>query len=256
MRVDALASALRDVDGPTIVCLQAGNVNTGSSDPFAAIVPIAHACGAWVHVDGAFGLWANAVPELSALVEGIAAADSWTTDAHKWLNVPYDSGLAMVAHPAPHRAAMSLHASYLVRGIEEERIGMDWVPEASRRSRIIPLYALFRALGRTGLRQMISRTCVLARRMAGRLGAEAGIQILNDVELNQVLVRFGNSDATTRDVIARVQADGTCWAGSAHWQGRDVMRISVSNWSTSEADIDLSADAIVRAFRASSSASS
>jgi glutamate/tyrosine decarboxylase-like PLP-dependent enzyme len=251
MDAEALRSTLARVNGATIVCLQAGNVNTGASDPFEAAIAIAHAHGAWVHIDGAFGLWAAAVPELQRQVVGLARADSWTTDAHKWLNVPYDSGLAIVRHPAPHRAAMSLHASYLVRGAEEERIGMDWVPESSRRGRVIPLYALCRALGRDGIRQMVLRNCMLAQRMADALRRESGVEILNEVVLNQVLVRFADSDRTTRDVIARVQADGTCWAGGAHWHGRDVMRISVSNWSTTEADIDRSADAILRAFRAS-----
>jgi glutamate/tyrosine decarboxylase-like PLP-dependent enzyme len=251
MRADAFLHLAGRIDGPAIVCVQAGNVSTGSSDPFTEIVAAAHARGAWVHVDGAFGLWAAAVPELEARVRGVGGADSWTTDAHKWLNVPYDSGLAIVANPAPHRAAMSLQASYLQRGDDEERIGMDWVPESSRRARVIPLYALFRALGRRGIRDVIRRNCTLATRMADVLRNEDGIEILNEVVLNQVLVRFGSSDAVTRDVIRRVQADGTCWAGGAHWQGREVMRISVSNWSTTADDIDRSAAAIIRAFRAS-----
>ena len=250
MRADALAQAVAGADGPLIVCTQAGNVATGASDPVRDIVASAHARGAWVHVDGAFGLWAAAVPELRAQVDGIAAADSWTTDAHKWLNVPYDSGLAVVAHAAPHRAAMSMFASYLQRGGEEQRMGMDWVPESSRRARVLALYALFRALGRDGIRDLITRTCTLARRMAERLAAEPGIEILNDIALNQVLVRFRDDD-TTRQVIARVQTEGTCWAGGAIWQQRQVMRIAVSNWSTTAADIDRSADAILRCFRAS-----
>ncbi|MGH9203478.1 MAG: pyridoxal phosphate-dependent decarboxylase family protein, partial [Vicinamibacterales bacterium] len=182
-------------------------------------------------------------------VKGVETADSWTTDAHKWLNVPYDSGLAIVAHPAPHRAAMSLHASYLVRGPSDERAGMDWVPESSRRARVIPLYAALRGLGRSGLRDLVHRNCVLARRMADRLAPAPGIAILNEVVLNQVLVRFGDDDALTREVISRVQADGTCWAGGANWQGREVMRISVSNWSTTEEDIDRSAAAIIRSYQ-------
>ena len=155
--------------GPTIVCAQAGNVSTGACDPLDAIVRSAHARGAWVHVDGAFGLWAAAVPELRSQVAGIETADSWATDAHKWLNVPYDSGLAIVADAAPHRAAMSMKASYLQRGADEERIGMDWVPESSRRSRVLPLYALFRTLGRDGIADIVRRNCALARRMADRL---------------------------------------------------------------------------------------
>jgi glutamate/tyrosine decarboxylase-like PLP-dependent enzyme len=251
MKTEALEWALDEVEGPIIICLQAGNVNTGASDPFAPIISLAHQRDAWVHVDGAFGLWAGTVPELRAQVDGIASADSWATDAHKWLNVPYDSGLAIVAHAAPHRAAMSLHASYLVRGQDEERVGMDWVPESSRRARVIPLYAALRALGREGIQQMVWRNCLLARYMADSLRARPGIEVLNDVVLNQVLARFSDSDRTTTDVIARVQADGTCWVGGAHWQGRDVMRISISNWSTTTRDIDQSADAIARAFKAS-----
>ena len=195
------------------------------SDPFAEIGAAAHAHHAWVHVDGAFGLWASAVPSLADQVRGLAGADSWTTDAHKWLNVPYDSGIAICAHPAPHRAAMSLHASYLIRGEDEQRVGMDWVPESSRRARVIPLYALIRTLGRTGIQAMIAKTCTLAKRMAERLAQAPNVRILNDVVLNQVLARFGDGvDATaddryTREIIARVQADGTCWAGGAVWQG-------------------------------------
>jgi glutamate/tyrosine decarboxylase-like PLP-dependent enzyme len=248
----ALEWALENITGPAIVCLQAGNVNTGGSDPFGPLVAAAHERGAWVHVDGAFGLWANAVPALRPQVTGIEGADSWTTDAHKWLNVPYDSGLAIVAHPAAHRAAMSLHASYLMRGEDEERVGMDWVPESSRRARVLPLYALCRALGRRGIQDMISRNCTLAQRIASALRREPGVTILNEVTLNQVLARFEDSDRRTRDTIARVQADGVCWVGGAYWQNRDVMRISISNWSTTEGDVDASADAIIRAFRASS----
>lgn len=250
MRADALAGALAGATGPIIVCAQAGNVATGASDPIGAIADLAHACGAWVHVDGAFGLWAAAVPELRAQVARVETADSWTTDAHKWLNVPYDSGVAIVRDAAPHRAAMSMFASYLLRGGEEQRVGMDWVPESSRRARVLALYALFRALGRDGIRELILRTCALARRMAERLSTAPGITILNDVVLNQVLVQF-RDDETTRGVIARVQADGTCWAGGATWQQKQVMRIAVSNWSTTQADIDRSADAILRCFRAS-----
>jgi glutamate/tyrosine decarboxylase-like PLP-dependent enzyme len=253
MRLDACERALSQVSGPIVVCTQAGQVSTGASDPIGGIVAAARARGAWVHVDGAFGLWAAAVPGLRAQVPRIATADSWTTDAHKWLNVPYDSGLAIVAHPAPHRAAMSVHASYLMRGADEERVGMDWVAESSRRARVVPLYALIRTLGRAGIQEMVGRSCLLARRMAQRLAAEPGITIVNDVVLNQVLARF-DSDDTTRDVIARVQADGTCWAGGATWRGQEVMRISISNWSTTEHDIDRSAEAIVRAFRAAAAA--
>ncbi|MEY4634209.1 MAG: hypothetical protein RJA55_7 [Acidobacteriota bacterium] len=255
MRADALRAQLGTGDGPIIVCAQAGNVSTGASDPIAEIVEMAQARGAWVHVDGAFGLWAAAVPELRSQVRGIASADSWATDAHKWLNVPYDSGLAIVADTAPLRAAMGMKASYLQRGDDEERIGMDWTPESSRRARVVPLYALFRALGRDGIAGLVRRNCALARRMAERLSAAPGLTILNEVVLNQVLVRFGD-DRTTTDVIARVQAEGTCWAGGAFWQGQQAMRIAVSNWSTTEADIDRSADAMLGCYRAALATSS
>lgn len=248
MRADLFEAAIATSDGPTIVCAQAGNVSTGASDPIARIVAAAHARHAWVHVDGAFGLWAAAVPELRSLVEGIDTADSWATDAHKWLNVPYDSGLAIVANAAPQRAAMSMKASYLQRGVDEERIGMDYVPESSRRARVLPIYALVKALGSDGIIDIVRRNCALARRMADRLSAEPGVRVLNDVVLNQVLVHF-KDDATTSKVIAAVQADGTCWAGGAFWQNTQAMRISVSNWSTTEADIDQSADAILKCFR-------
>jgi len=255
MNADALRAQLGDDAGPLIVCAQAGNVSTGASDPIAEIVAMAHARGAWVHVDGAFGLWAAAVPELRSQVRGIEAADSWATDAHKWLNVPYDSGLAIVADTAPLRAAMGMKASYLQRGDDEERIGMDWAPESSRRARVVPLYALFRALGRDGIEALVRRNCALARRIAERLSAQPGVTILNEVVLNQVLVRFDDDD-TTRATIARVQADGTCWAGGAFWQGKQAMRIAVSNWSTTEDDIDRSADAMLACYRAARSTAS
>ena len=248
MRADALDAVLAKYDGPTIVCAQAGNVSTGACDPIGAIVQMAHARRAWVHVDGAFGLWAAVVPEMRPAVGGLETADSWATDAHKWLNVPYDSGLAIVADAAPHRAAMSLEASYLQRGDDEERIGMDWVPESSRRWRALPLYALFRSLGSDGIAEIVRRNCALARRIADRLSREPGVSILNDVVLNQVLVQF-KDDETTRRVIAAVQAEGTCWAGGALWQNTQVMRVSVSNWSTTAADIDRSAEAMIRCYR-------
>ena len=247
MRAEALDAALTDASGPLIVCAQAGNVSTGASDPIGAIVNAAHARGAWVHVDGAFGLWAAAVPELRAQIAGIETADSWATDAHKWLNVPYDSGIAMVADAAPHRAAMGVDASYLQRGADEERAGMDWVPDSSRRARVLALYALFRALGRDGIAGLIRHNCALARRMGEMLSQTPGVTILNEIVLNQVLVRFGDDDLTRR-VIAAVQAEGTCWAGGALWQGRPAMRISVSNWCTTEEDVDQSAAAILKAF--------
>ena len=254
VRLDAFERTIAAIDGALIVCAQAGNVGSGGTDPIAAMIDAARQRGAWVHVDGAFGLWAAAVPELAGQVTGIDRADSWATDAHKWLNVPYDSGLAIVAHPASHRAAMGLQASYLIRGAEEQRAGMDWAPESSRRARVIPLYAVFRTLGRAGIQTMIRQTVTLARRMAARLTSDPGVHVLNDIVLNQVLVRFEGgaartADAATLDVIARVQADGTCWVGGATWFGEQVMRISISNWSTTEQDIDRSADAILDCYR-------
>lgn len=250
MRTEALDATLAALTGPCIVCAQAGQVNTGASDPFEDLVAAAHAHGAWVHVDGAFGLWAAAVPELRAQVAGVSGADSWATDAHKWLNVPYDSGLAIVAHPAPHRAAMGMQASYLQRGGDEDRSGIDWTPESSRRVRGLAVYALLRTLGAEGVRDLIRGTCARAREMADALGPVPGVQLVHPVVLNQVLVRFDGPDPsrTTREVIAAVQADGTCWAGGAEWQGQAVMRISVSNWRTTSADIARSAEAITRCY--------
>jgi glutamate/tyrosine decarboxylase-like PLP-dependent enzyme len=258
MRADVLRERLRDTTGPLIVCAQAGNVATGAIDPIEDIVAIGQAHGAWVHVDGAFGLWASAVPELRSQIRGIERADSWATDAHKWLNVPYDSGLVIVRHTAAHRAAMGFKASYLQRGSDEERIGMDWVPESSRRARVVPLYALIRTLGRDGIADMVRRTVALARRMGDRLSRVPGVHVLNEVVLNQVLVRFDgddgrSADVMTDEVIQAVQREGTCWAGGTVWQGKHAMRISISNWSTTEADVDRSADAIVRCYGATKS---
>jgi len=262
MRPESLASALGGGEGPTIVCAQAGNVNTGAFDPFEKIAELTHAHGAWLHVDGAFGLWAVASPSLRRHVAGIERADSWATDAHKWLNVPYDSGLVFVAHPEAHRAAMSQGAAYLMRTSSEAsgappplapREGMDWTPESSRRARGFPVYAALRSLGRSGVADMIDRCCRLARRFADRLRAEPSIRILNDVVLNQVLVRVeppgGDADAATRDALKRVQDERICWLGGTRWHNMDAMRISVSNWSTTEEDIDRSADSILRAVR-------
>ena len=247
MDPDALAAHLRECDGPTIVCAQAGHVATGAFDPFMPIAELTRAYGAWLHVDGAFGLWAAASPARRHLAAGVAQADSWATDGHKWLNVPYDCGIVMCAHSGAHRAAMSQRASYLIRGTDEQRNGMDWVPESSRRARAVPVYATMRALGRSGIAEVIERCCALARRMAERLGGEPGVEVLNDVVLNQVLVRFGDRTAS---VIARVQEEGVCWLGGTTWQGRDAMRVSVSSWRTAEDDIDQSADSIIRAWRA------
>jgi glutamate/tyrosine decarboxylase-like PLP-dependent enzyme len=254
MRPEALAAALGKLSGPVIVCAQAGNVNTGAIDPLEAIVDVARRHNAWLHVDGAFGLWASASARLKPLMRGVERADSWATDAHKWLNVPYDSGLVFVAHHAAHRAAMSLNASYLVRSPDEPREAMDWVPESSRRARGFAVYAALRSLGRTGLEDMLDRCCRLARQFAARLSAEPRIRILNDVVLNQVLVRVqpsaeGDADALTRETLRRVQDERVCWLGGTKWHGMDAMRISVSNWSTTDEDIDRSADSIIRAVR-------
>ena len=246
-----LAAAMDRVRGARIVCAQAGNVNTGACDPFPEIVRIAHERNAWVHVDGAFGLWAAAVPARRHLVDGVDAADSWTTDGHKWLNVPYDSGIVIVAHAAAHRAAMSQTAAYLTPAEGAERDGMDWTPEASRRARAVPVYAVLKTLGRSGLADLVERCCRLAARFADRLRGEPGVTILNDVVLNQVLVRFIGRDGTntTPKVIDLIQRDRTCWCGGTMWNGEPAMRIAVSNWRTGEADIDRSASAILDAHR-------
>ena len=249
MRADDLARALADGDGPAIVCAQAGNVNTGAFDPFEAIVAACREAGAWCHVDGAFGLWAAAAPGRAHLTAGAAGADSWAVDAHKWLNVPYESALAIVADPAPLSAAMALTAAYLTAAGTRERNGADWAPEASRRARAFPLYAALRQLGRSGLAELVERDCALAARIAERLAREPGVEILNDVVLNQALVRFGDDDAATEAVVARVQQDGTCWLGGTVWHGMAAMRISVSGWSTTADDADRSAEAIVAAWR-------
>jgi glutamate/tyrosine decarboxylase-like PLP-dependent enzyme len=253
MQPDALAAALEQGSGPAIVCAQIGNVNSGAIDPIGEICQIAHRHGAWVHVDGAFGLWAAASPLLRSLVAGVQLADSWATDAHKWLNVPYDSGLAFCAHPDAHRAAMGSKAGYLMPGSGGERDALDYNPEHSRRARGFAVYAALRALGRQGVADLVERCCGLARRFADQLSGAGDVEVLNDVVLNQVLVRFlaadGDHDAHTRRVIERVQHGGTCWMSGTTWQGRAAMRISVSNWSTDEEDVDQSVAAILRCAR-------
>jgi glutamate/tyrosine decarboxylase-like PLP-dependent enzyme len=255
MRVEALRTTLARIAGPTLVCAQAGNVNTGAFDPLVEIVAaVRELPDAWLHVDGAFGLWAAAVPGMRDRVAGLAGADSWTTDAHKWLNVPYDSGIVIVRDAAAHHAAMTLGAAYYVETAGDERDGYNWVPESSRRARGFAVYAALRSLGRDGLAEMIERCCTLARRMADGLRRAAGVTVLNEVVLNQVLVRFqppggGDADAFTRAVIAAVQADGTCWLGGTAWHGMAAMRISVSSWSTTEQDADLSVEVILRCAR-------
>ena len=256
MLPDRLRAVLATIaDRPVIVSAQSGNVNTGAFDPMTEIVEaVRELPNAWLHVDGAFGLWAAASPSLRHHVAGIEGADSWTTDAHKWLNVPYDCGIAIVRDPEAHQAAMSFGAAYYVAGEGAKRDSGNWVADSSRRSRAFTVYAALRELGRDGLADLINRSCSLARRMADGLRDAPGVTILNDVELNQVLVRFsppdGGTDADaddfTRRVIAAVQADGTCWLGGTTWHGMAAMRISVSNWSTTESDIDVSAAAIWR----------
>ncbi len=237
-----IADQLPPLNGQAIVCMQAGNVNTGAFDPAREIIARAHAAGAWVHVDGAFGLWAAATRSCAHLAEGLADADSWATDAHKWLNVPYDSGIAFVRDPEILRAAMSISAAYLTAGSHREP--MHYTPELSRRARGVEIWAALKSLGRTGLAEMIERDCRCARRFADGLAA-AGFEILNDVVLNQVLVSFGTADTTTR-VIEAIQAEGTAWCGPTYWQGRTAMRISVCSWRTTEADVDRSINAILR----------
>ncbi|MFF0268967.1 pyridoxal phosphate-dependent decarboxylase family protein [Kribbella sp. NPDC004536] len=245
MRPDALAAALGDVDRvPTIVCAQVGNVNTGAFDAVREICGVAHGAGAWVHVDGAFGLWAAVSGELRELLDGVELADSWATDAHKWLNVPYDSGLVFCAHPEAHRAAMSIRAAYLIQDEDGERDPLDYNPEFSRRARGIPVYAAIRALGRTGIAEIVDRCHAMAGRFADAL-QDGGAEVLNDVVLNQVLVRFG-TDAVTRQLIREVQDEGTCWMSGTTWQGRAAMRISVTNWTTGPDDIDRSAETVLK----------
>jgi glutamate/tyrosine decarboxylase-like PLP-dependent enzyme len=251
MDAAALPEVLAASKGPTIVCAQAGNVNSGAFDPLPAICAAGHDHGAWVHVDGAFGLWAGASPALRHLVAGVEQADSVATDAHKWLNVPYDSGLVFVAHPQAHLAAFAKVASYLTPAQGGERDPDGFVPEASRRARGFPVWAALRSLGRSGVAELVERCCGHARRFADALAAADGVEVLNQVVLNQVLVRFpdpgGDHDGRTREVIRRVQAGGTLWLGGTTWHGMAAMRISVSNWSTTDADVDRSVAAILQA---------
>jgi glutamate/tyrosine decarboxylase-like PLP-dependent enzyme len=263
MRPDALAEALRSATGPCIVCAQAGNVNTGASDPLAEIAALIHdrRPPAWLHVDGAFGLWAAASPALKPLVAGIELADSIASDAHKWLNVPYDCGLVFTAHPEAHQRALTVPAHY-IQMTPGEREPRTFTPDESRRARGVAVYAALRALGRSGLRELVERCCALARRMAEALRGHAQARVLNDVVLNQVIVQFAppsgdprDEGAFTEEVVRSLQDEGTCWLGSTVWHGHPAARISVSNWSTTESDIDRSASAILRAIeRANTSA--
>ncbi len=239
MRADALPA----IAGPTIVCVQAGNVNTGAFDPIADVCEIAHKAGAWVHVDGAFGLWAMAVPSLSDLASGMVNADSWATDFHKWLNVPYDSGLALVRDAHALQAAMAITAEYLPTA-GPVRNPSDFVPELSRRARGVEVWAALRSLGREGVIELVERNCRQARRFADGFRS-AGYRVLNDVVLNQVLVAFGDPETTTQ-VIAEIQEDGTCWCGGTVWQGQTAMRISVSSWATTDEDVEQSLEAMLR----------
>ena len=238
MDAQALERTLDGVEGPAILCAQAGEVNTGAFDPLVEAAELAAARGAWLHVDGAFGMWAAASPALEHLAAGMERADSWATDAHKWLNVPYDCGVAFCAHADPHRAAMSFGAAYLVEPGEWHRDAIDWTPESSRRARGLPVYAALKSLGRSGVAELIDRCCSHAARFAAGVAALPGCTVLNDVMLNQVLFRF-QDDETTAAVLARVQAGGQAWMGGTSWEGRAAIRLSVSNWRTTEADIDL-----------------
>jgi glutamate/tyrosine decarboxylase-like PLP-dependent enzyme len=239
----ALAAALADGQGPTIVCAQAGNVATGAFDPFGPIADVCAEHHAWLHIDGAFGLWAAAAPGLRTLTDGVERADSWAVDAHKWLNVPYDGAMAIVADPAVHVAAMSLAGPYLVVDAGQ-RDNTNFVPESSRRARAVPIYAAIRSLGRDGVAEMIERNCAQARRIAVRLSRIPGAEILNDVVLNQVLLRLPGGDAANQAAVEAIQRDGTCWLGGTTWNGQYVVRISIVNWATTDEDIDRSARAI------------
>ncbi len=251
MLPDALREAIAGGDGPTIVCAQAGNVNTGAFDPLDEIADITQEAGAWLHIDGAFGLWAAASPARRHLVAGSERADSWAVDAHKWLNVPYDSGIAFCAHPEAQQAAMGVRASYLIHAEPGgPRDALEWNPEFSRRARAFPVYAAIRSLGRSGIADLIDRCCAHARRFADALSEVPRVEVLNDVVLNQVLVRFldeaGAHDAHTDAVIEAVQSDGTCWLSGTTWRGMRAMRISVSSQATSSDDVDRSIEAILR----------
>lgn len=255
MRADALAEEIGKHPGPKIVIAQAGQINTGAYDPFEQIVEIAHDAGAWVHVDGAFGLWARASAAHKHLTAGIEGADSWVTDGHKWLQVPYDSGFAIVRDREAHQRAMTQWGSYLPTIAQGDRVPSAYVPELSRRARGAPVWAMLKMLGRQGVAELVERHCGFARQFAALLAAEPGIRVMNDVVINQVIVNFGEGDAEARKaaterVIARVQHDGTCFVGGAAWRGDWVMRISVSSGATSAADVVLSADAIIGAWRA------
>jgi glutamate/tyrosine decarboxylase-like PLP-dependent enzyme len=253
LSVDALDAELRAAPGaPRVVCLQAGDVDTGAFDDFAAAVPRARAAGAWTHVDGAFGLWAAAAPRLRHLVAGAADADSWATDAHKWLNVPYDSGLAFVRDPAAHRGALAIGADYLPAAGESARDAFDWTPELSRRARGFAVYAAIRSLGRAGIADLVERCCARAAELVARAGELPGVEVLRHPVVNQGLVRFraddGDHDRRTEEVMARVRADGEAFFSGTTWRGMRAMRVSVSNWRTGPRDVDRALAALERAL--------
>jgi glutamate/tyrosine decarboxylase-like PLP-dependent enzyme len=249
MLPDELVRVLAVVQGPTIVCAQAGNVNTGACDPLAEIANACRAQGAWLHVDGAFGLWAAATERLAHQVAGRELADSWSVDAHKWLNVPQDTGFAICADRPAHRASLGTTAPYLLQAEGGDHDPFELVPEWSRRARGFPAYAALRSLGRQGVAELVERCCRHAASMAAALAREPGVEVLNEVTLNQVLVRFGDDDASTREVIDRVQREGTAWLGGTVWQGRAAMRIAVSNHATTERDAEATVASIVGAWR-------
>ena len=247
MLIGELETALAENEAPTVVCAQAGEVNTGAFDPIADIVAACRAHGAWCHVDGAFGLWARVSPTRRRLLDGYERADSWATDAHKWLNVPYDCGIAAVADASAHRAAMTSTSAYIPAHDDSIPWGFDWTPEFSRRARGVTVYAVLRSLGRNGIAELIDDSCEHAERIADRLTKADGVAVLNDVVLNQVLVRVDDDDAATNAVIEKVQRDGTCWLSGSTFKGQAVMRISIVGWQTTTADINRSADAILEA---------
>jgi glutamate/tyrosine decarboxylase-like PLP-dependent enzyme len=254
MLPSALEQAMKGLSGPKLVIAQAGQINTGAYDPFTEIVAVAKAADAWVHVDGAFGLWARATPSLRHLTEGVEGADSWVTDGHKWLQVPYDCGFAIVRDREAHQRAMTQWASYLPTIAPDDRVPSAYVPELSRRARGVPVWAMLKALGRQGVAEMVAQHCALTHRFADRLATEPGINVRNTVTINQLIVDFGSGDsgarkARTEAVIAAVQAGGVLYAGGAAWRGDWVMRFSVSSIETTEADVDMSADAIIAAWR-------
>jgi len=256
----ALASALENVRTPPLVILQAGHINSGAFDPAAKLISLAKAHGAWVHVDGAFGLWARACPSREKLAAGFELADSWSTDGHKWLQAPYDCGFAIVRDPEAHQSAMAITASYLPAAAENVRDPSHYVPELSRRARGFAVWSMIRHLGRNGIAAIVERHCWIASRMAVRLAAEPGVSVLNDVWLNQIAVRFGEAepgelgDRMTLETVRRLQTDNICFAGDARWRGRAILRISVSSMATMTDDADRACDAILAAWRAVQSA--